>query len=108
MDHQSLAQLNEQQLHMVWQQKFFYLPIGSPLQDFLYKKGCENKVVDALSRVPSSQLSCNNALSSAAPRWLTAVIKSYAVDSHAQSILSKLALDPEVVPHFTLAEGLLR
>jgi hypothetical protein len=35
-------------------------------------------------------------------------MESYAKDGHAQSIISKLLLDTQVVPHFTFSDGILR
>jgi hypothetical protein len=49
IDHKSLAQLNEQRLHTVWQHKVFTKLLGLQYK-IIYKKGFENHVVDALSR----------------------------------------------------------
>lgn len=65
----------------------------------IYKKGCGNKAADALSRVEMSRPVCA-AISSVSPRWLDAVVKTYEADSQVQSILAKLAVDPEAVPLF--------
>lgn len=105
-DHQSLAQLNEQRLHTVWQQKVFTRLLGLNYK-IIYKKGCDNKAADALSRVQMSRPVCA-AISSVSPRWLDAVVKTYEADSQVQSILAKLAVDPEAVPPFSLSDGLLR
>jgi hypothetical protein len=51
-DHQSLSHLNEQRLHTHWQQKVFSKLLGLKYR-IVYKKGLDNKVVDALSRNPS-------------------------------------------------------
>jgi hypothetical protein len=50
-DHQSLSHLNEQWLHTHWQQKVFNKLLGLNYR-IVYKKGVENKVAVALSRVP--------------------------------------------------------
>lgn len=99
-DHQSLAQLNEQRLHTVWQQKVFTRLLGLNYK-IIYKKGCDNKAADALSRVQMSRPVCA-AISSVSPRWLDAVVKTYEADSQVQSILAKLAVDPEAVPLFSI------
>lgn len=36
------------------------------------------------------------------------MLASYGDDDHAEELLSKLAIDPSAVPHFTLQSGLLR
>lgn len=36
------------------------------------------------------------------------MLHSYSDDAHAQDLLTKLSLDSDVVPHFTLLDGLLR
>jgi hypothetical protein len=73
----------------------------------VYKKGVENGVADALSRRGHSD-SQLLALSAATPAWVSEVINSYEQDNHAASIISKLLLDPAVVPHFTYVDGLVR
>lgn len=56
-DHQSLAQLNEQRLHTLWQHKV-YSKLAGLQYKIIYKKGCDNAAADALSRYPhdSTQL----------------------------------------------------
>jgi hypothetical protein len=105
-NHQSLAQLNEQRLHIVWQQNVFTRLLGLNY-NIIYKKGYDNKAADALSRVQMSRPVCA-AISSVSPRWLDGVVKTYEADSQVQFILAKLAIDPEVVPLFSLSDGLLR
>jgi hypothetical protein len=48
-DQTSLIQLNEQRLHTHWQQKVFTKLLGLQSK-IIYKKGVDNRVVDALSR----------------------------------------------------------
>jgi hypothetical protein len=48
-DHHSLIHLNEQRLHMPWQQKVFSKLLGLRYK-VVYCKGSENQVADALSR----------------------------------------------------------
>jgi hypothetical protein len=103
-DQKSLSQLAEQWLHTPWQQKVFSKLLGLSYK-IIYRKGTDNRAVDALSRYPVG--SCA-AILVAQPQWLSAVIESYAQDAHAQSIISKLLLDTQVVPHFTFGDGILR
>lgn len=39
--------------------------------------------------------------------WVAAVHASYTYDPVATSMLSKLAIDPQAIPHYTLQSGLL-
>jgi hypothetical protein len=50
-DQKSLSHLTEQRLHTSWQQKAFTKLLGFNYK-IIYKKGIDNKVVDALSRRP--------------------------------------------------------
>jgi hypothetical protein len=58
-----------------------------------YKKGRENRVADALSRVKYH---------------LSQLFKSTEGDEKCQDIISKLLLDAKAVPHYTLTSGVLR
>jgi hypothetical protein len=73
----------------------------------VYKKGAENRVVDALSRRTHDPAECCS-LSAPTPQWLQLVLTSYDADAHAKDQLAKLSLDPMAVPNFTLHDGLLR
>lgn len=72
-----------------------------------YHKGPENRVADALSRFPEPNAECV-ALLVATPTWTQAVADSYKDDSVAQHMITILAVDPVVVSHFSLCDGLLR
>lgn len=56
-----------------------------------YKRGVENTVADALSRV--AHLFPVQAVSTGKPVWIQEILNSYTVDSVAQDMLQKLALD---------------
>jgi hypothetical protein len=73
----------------------------------VYKKGTDNRVVDALSRHPSpiAQLCM---LFCPTHEWLNSMQESYINNSKAQQMLPALAVDPQAVPHFSLANGILR
>ena len=104
IDHRSLVQHTEQRLHTPWQQKVFAKLVGLQYK-IVYRKGADNGVADALSRIPSSQLA---AVSVCQPQWLEEVISTYAHDVRAQELLTKLSITPDAVPGFTLRDGLLR
>lgn len=72
----------------------------------MYKKGTDNRAADALSRRHHDPKLY--AISIIQPKWLEEVIASYQLDSSATEMLSALAINPNVVPNFTLKDGLLR
>ncbi|XP_073359923.1 uncharacterized protein [Aegilops tauschii subsp. strangulata] len=71
-----------------------------------YKKGVENTVADALSRV--AHLFPLQAISTSKPVWIQEVLNSYSVDSAAQGMLQKLAVDSKACPGFQLQDGLIK
>ena len=71
----------------------------------IYRQGSDNRAADALSRL--HQLECS-AVSIAQPQWLLEVADSYASNDQAKELIAKLVVDPQVVPHFTYRDGLLR
>jgi hypothetical protein len=73
----------------------------------IYKKGVENGVADALSRRVHTSANLM-VVSACRPKCLSEVANSYELDSHASGIISKLLLDPSVVPQSTYVDGLLR
>jgi hypothetical protein len=78
----------------------------------VYKKGTNNKVVDALSRslvgdLKDSSSACMT-LSTIQPRWIQEVAATYSKDEQTKEIISKISIDLEVVPNFTWVAGLLR
>jgi hypothetical protein len=105
-DHKSLSQLNEQRLHTSWQHKVFSKLLGLQYQ-IIYKKSTENRVADALSR-RIQQFAELQPVSVVQPQWLLVVQNNYSADLVAQELLTKLAIAPDFVPHFSLLNGLLR
>jgi hypothetical protein len=104
-DQHSLIHLNEQRLHTLWQQKVFTKLLGLDYA-IVYKKGCENRVADALSRrIPKDQ---SLAISMSSPQWLDRVTSAYAQDPTAQDLLTKLVVSPSFVPNFSLVNGIIR
>jgi hypothetical protein len=70
-----------------------------------YKKGAENKVADALSRVAHCiELS---AISTSTPIWIQEVINSYELDTHAQELLKEFAIQSPNTQGFSLQNGLI-
>jgi hypothetical protein len=70
-DQKSLVHLNEQRLHIAWQQKLFTKLLGLHYR-IVYKPGTNNRVADALSRhVGSAELW---AISTPVPTWLDDVL----------------------------------
>jgi hypothetical protein len=101
----SLIHLNEQRLHTPWQQKVFTKLLGLQYR-VVYKQGVDNRVADALSR--RTQTDQVLAVSCATPQWLEEVIHSYAADSNALDLITKLSLHADVVPNYSLSNGVLR
>jgi hypothetical protein len=99
-DQKSLSLLADQRLHTEWQQKVFTKLLGLQYK-VVYKKGVENKVADALSRKLYHSATCF-AVSVVTPAWLSEVVDSYQNDDHALSLITKLSVDPAVVPKFIL------
>jgi hypothetical protein len=72
--HQSLCHLQDQTLSTDLQRKAMRKLAGLQFK-FVYKKGCDNKVVDALSRVGTHLT--QNVISVVLPMWIHEVINSY-------------------------------
>ena len=72
-----------------------------------YKKGCHNKVADALSRRDQPTDSCQ-AISTTIPSWLVEVESSYVGDQKCMELLQDLSLDHASHPNYTLKSGILR
>jgi hypothetical protein len=70
-----------------------------------YKKGAENKVAAALSRVGHA-FECS-AISCGTPVWLQEVVNSYATDVNAQQLLTELAVVSPNSHGFSLKNGLI-
>jgi hypothetical protein len=69
-----------------------------------YKKGKENKIADALSRVDHSL----SVISSAIPTWVADIEASYHSDSTYTDLIQYLSVNCEAAPHYTLHSGILR
>jgi hypothetical protein len=69
-----------------------------------YKKGKENKVVDALSRMDHSI----SDISSVVPAWVTEIEDNYKSDSTYADLITQLAVNSQAVPNYSLHSGILR
>lgn len=79
-DQQSLTHLEDQKLSTLWQHKALTKLMGLSYK-IIYKKGSENKVADALSRVSSLDQYDISALSVIKPVWLQDIQLGYQQDS---------------------------
>jgi hypothetical protein len=69
-----------------------------------YKKGKENKVVDALSRMDHSI----SDISLVVPAWVTEIEDNYKSDSTYADLITQLAVNSQAVPNYSLHSGILR
>jgi hypothetical protein len=102
----SLAQLNEQRLHTVWQHKV-YVKLARLQYKIIYNKGCNNVTVDALSRYPHQSTQVLH-ISQCTLTWVQEFLDGYNKDPHAQNLIAQLALAPPPSSPYTLKNGLLR
>lgn len=71
-----------------------------------YKKARENKAANALSRVP--ELNQVMAITTSIPSWIEEVQQSYLGDNKCQELLTKLNVDNQAQPPYTLQNGIMR
>ena len=105
-DQKSLAFLDEQRLTTPWQHKALVKLLGLQFK-ICYKKGVENRAVDALSRVPPGPRQEILAISSVQAVWLKELTDAYASNPHTAKLLATLAIHSPA-GHFTLEEGIIR
>jgi hypothetical protein len=101
-DQRSLVHLDDQRLTTPWQQKALTKLLGLQYQ-ICYKKGQENRVADALSRLPTGQVL---SLSTLKNTWLQSVSESYAQYDDTTPILQSLAVQSPN-GNYKLKEGLI-
>jgi hypothetical protein len=104
-DHQSLTFLGEQQLHSELQKKAMAKMMGLQFQ-IVYKKGVENAVADALSRV--SYLMALSQVSEVQPLWVQEVLNSYETDMEAQELKTQLLIQSPNEQGYSLHQGIIR
>jgi hypothetical protein len=72
-----------------------------------YKKGAENRVADALSRVTNNPCQELTVVSSLQPVWLQELVDTYQSDPHTVKLLSTLAVN-NTFGHFSLQQGIIK
>lgn len=86
-DHKSLTYLGDQQLHSDLQKKAMARLMGLQFQ-IVYKKGAENLVADALSRVGAMMELAM--ITEVQPVWIQEILNSYVTDAEAQNLITQL------------------
>ncbi|PHT53776.1 hypothetical protein CQW23_08238 [Capsicum baccatum] len=105
-EHHSLKFLLEQRVTTALQQKGLTKLLGLDYE-VQYKKGTENRVVDALSQ-KSEEEGELNALSTVERTWMKEISLSYEHKNVALQLLTELITDPYGKPNFTLVQGIIR
>lgn len=99
-DHQSLKFLLEQRMSTILQQKWLAKLMGMDYE-IIYKKGKENVVADALSRMPIQETAGSLlAITTVQNSWLIDVLNSYDQDPEAQAIITGLAQVDATFQHY--------
>lgn len=104
-DHQSLKYLLEQRLSTLLQQKWLAKLMGLDYE-ISYKKGAENTVADALSRLPTESKEGElGAITAVQSGWLADLITSYSDDAEAKRIIEGIATKEAAYLHFQFHKG---
>ncbi|GAA0142505.1 hypothetical protein LIER_35580 [Lithospermum erythrorhizon] len=100
-DHQSLKHLLEQKVTTYLQQK-------EVARLFIqYKRGKENMVADALSRIHHEE-SHLSSITTIQPSWMTEVAETFKLDTKIQHIVAAIVLYPDSHPGYVYKNGLVR
>lgn len=105
-DQKSLTKLTDQRLHTHLQQQVFSKLLGLQYR-IVYRPGADNRAADALSRLPPTSAACAT-VTTLVPNWIQSVITGYSEDAFAKDLLSKLALNSDAVPNYSLQSAILR
>jgi hypothetical protein len=97
-DHRSLKHILEQRISSIEQHKWVTKLLGYDFE-IIYKKGTENLVADALSRIPEH--SEVFAISIPACATFDHIKKEQQEDPELKKVIQKLEHDPSTVPHFS-------
>lgn len=111
-DHQFLKYLLEQKLTSTLQHKWLTKLLGLDYE-IQYKNGTKNLAVDALSRKglieEGEQQEANiMAITVVQSQWIAEVIQSYQQDEECQNLIRQLVINPGLVPHYQLMDGLIK
>lgn len=105
-DQKSLTHLDDQRLTTAWQHKALTKLMGLNYK-IVYKKGVDNKVADALSRLTPADTYDISAMSTVKPLWLQDIQSSYHSDPHSKKLLTELSVSSPQ-GQYTLKDGLIR
>ncbi|XP_026399605.1 uncharacterized protein LOC113295486 [Papaver somniferum] len=106
-DHQSIKYFMEQRIQSLLQQKWLAKLLGYDYE-LKYKKGSENQVADALSRVHLEEQPSCQSLIQLQPEWFSEVHDSYKEDTHAKELIPKLTVQEGAVEIYSYQQGVLR
>lgn len=107
-DHQSLKYLLEQRLSTIFQQKWLAKLMGLDYE-ICYKKGKENIVADALSRVPEQKPAGGcSMITYVQQSWLHTLSDSYQGDPTAQAIIDGIVRKDNKFMQYQYVKGLLK
>lgn len=105
-DQKSLTNLDDQRLSTPWQHKALTKLMGLNYK-ILYKKGADNKVADALSRILPSTSYDLSAVSVIRPLWLQEIQSSYQHDPQSAKLLAELSIVSSQ-GFYTIQDGLIK
>jgi hypothetical protein len=105
-DQKSLVHLEEQRLTIVLQQKAFTKLLGLQYR-ISYHNGTDNRAADALSRCQHDTHVSLSAISICRLAWLDDIKASYATDTSAKRLMTKLQQGPDAQGRFSVDNGIL-
>lgn len=105
-DQQSIKYFADQKLSTLLQQKWSTKLLGFDYS-IKYRKGTENGVADALSRMYEKEGELN-AITIIKPKWLQEIIGSYDDDANAVKLIAGVQQNLADHPHYIYANGLQR
>ena len=105
-DHQSLKYLLEQRITTPLQQKWLTKLMGLSYE-ICYKKGKENVVADALSRIGKEEAKCA-ITTTVIPEWMKEVMESYLGDVWAQDLIRGILAFPGQASDYSYQNEILR